>query len=137
VENSPQLIQTFALGLIDTGISRFVLDHGPQTFNVASNLAQTNTATEAALSLRHKGTGRSMHSINNVDREIPSLDGVYAMRNHSFGGKTCYFCKKTGHLQQDCDGYKKAQEQKKELWIRKNFRREVAITHLAYKRRFQ
>ena len=116
VENSPQLIQTFALGLIDTDVSRFVLDHGPQTFNAASNLAQTKTATESALALRHKGMGRSMHAINHMSGEIPNPDGAYAMRNRGFGSKTCYFCGKSGHLQQECDGYKKAQE----YWKRTN-----------------
>jgi len=114
VANSPQLIQAFALGLIDTDVSRFVLDQGPATFIEASNLAQTKTATEAALAMRHKNAGRSIHALNDQaeDTGVPRNKGTYAMRSRT-GNRprgVCFFCKKSGHMRRDCESYQKAVE---------------------------
>jgi hypothetical protein len=58
-------IQTFALGLADTKICRFVLDRNSVDYAATSNLAQVKSATEAALKVRRKGTSGS-GSLNNI-----------------------------------------------------------------------
>jgi hypothetical protein len=87
-ENSMQLIQAFTLGLLDTEVSRFVLDRAPDTFTAASNLASTKDATEAAL-LHRVGRGKGViHSIQS--------------------GNQCWYCGADGHRRDECPAYQLA-----------------------------
>jgi len=100
-EVSQQLIQAFSMGLAETDVSRYVLDHGPATYAEASNVAQTKSATEAALALRHKGIGRALHNIGG-----PQNNAVSGNRTND----KCYHCDKPGHMRRDCFAYKKTLE---------------------------
>ena len=94
--NSVLLIQTFALGLADTEVSRFVLDQNPATFAAASNTAQVKSATEAALSSRRKGG-------------VNSINSMGAGKSAGGGDKSCWHCNRPGHLRAECAEYLRVQ----------------------------
>lgn len=111
VENSMQLIQTFALGLLDTEVCRFVLDRDPLTYAVASNLAQTKGATEASLQTRRTGSGRGMHHLGDLEEgQIQTSTNPVDMIATTGGPPKCFYCGSIDHMRPDCPAYKKAQE---------------------------
>ena len=101
--NHSQLLrQTFALGLADLEVSRYVLDQNPADYAAALNAAHTKFATEAALGLRRKGGG-----INQIGPDVNQIN------RPNQGPLVCWSCGKAGHFERDCYQRKAAPNQAK------------------------
>lgn len=101
--DSKLLIQIFAMGMVDQGISRHILDNSPATYTAASELAQLKYATEVAL--QGNKTSSRRH-VNQLGRE-PQANQVG--RNENGLGR-CWYCGAEGHRRNDCGAFKKAEE---------------------------
>lgn len=95
METSQGLITAFASGLIDQTVAVHVLDHAPETYMAATDLAQMKAATTITLAAAH-GKGHIHHM------------GLNALHDSS-GPATCWYCA-GAHLRSDCAAYKKGKE---------------------------
>lgn len=84
LNNDALLIQTFALGLVDVEVSRYVLDRNPATYVQALEMALGKHSTEEALRAHGRITKGGLHSIQTTTSVI------------------CWTCGKRGHVQKDC-----------------------------------
>lgn len=83
---SELLIQTFALGLADTEVARYVMDRTPAQYTEALELATAKRATEHALKAHGKLRG-GLHAIGSSGQATSAK---------------CWNCGKGGHMQRDC-----------------------------------
>ena len=84
LNNDALLIQTFALGLVDVEVSRYVLDRAPATYVQALEMALGKHSTEEALRAHGRITKGGLHSLQTATSVI------------------CWTCGRRGHVQKDC-----------------------------------
>lgn len=84
LNNDALLIQTFALGLVDVEVSRYVLDRAPNTYVQALEMALGKHSTEEALRAHGRITKGGLHSLQTATSVI------------------CWTCGRRGHVQKDC-----------------------------------
>ena len=116
LEQSTMLIRKFTLGLANTAIKTYVLDHNPQTFAAALEHAQNKAATEAtvagavvpggkvlAMDINAVYDGTETPSTSEANRRLRRM-GPDANVGAAGPGPApvCWNCGRSGHLARSC-----------------------------------
>lgn len=101
IDDDEAAIDQFVNHLLDTSIQSFVLDQGPDTYAAALNLAQSKLANQLIL----KKSGETRGTLNQIGNEPPQLNAMGEPYRRQ--GVTCWYCQKVGHVQSDCENFKK------------------------------
>ena len=120
LENSTMLIRKFTLGLSNTSIKTYVLDHNPQTFAAALEHAQNKAATEATVAgttvpggkVMALGDAIGMHAVYDGTETPSTAEANRRLRrlgpdaNVGAAGPgpapICWNCGRSGHLARTC-----------------------------------
>ena len=118
LENSTMLIRKFTLGLSNTAIKTYVLDHNPQTFANALEHAQNKAATEATVAGATVPGGKvltiepGMHAVYDGTETPSTAEANRRLRrmgpdaNVGAAGPgpapICWNCGRSGHLARSC-----------------------------------
>jgi|GEM_PF-2533290 len=113
VENSPLLIDQFIKRLYDRKVAEWVINASPITYAQALATAQNVLANQMFLNgQKTDGQNQGAHSKGGInalmDGEEPTIDEMEV--NLINANATCWFCKKTGHVRDDCREFLKMLE---------------------------